>query len=115
MGEARRRRHKDPTYGILPKDGVVAPLWTVHNGVLFLVGDGDMIASLPACNMVIPNAVQARELDKILAENPDLLEGEAISQEGIYDEPLTTTLVDYVPTAIVLGDDSIESVTSPQE
>lgn len=73
MGESKRRKKQEPLYGVVPKTGVVSPLWLMHKGVLFLVGQGDSIACLPASNMVIPNEEQLAVLEDILSSNPTLL------------------------------------------
>lgn len=102
MGESRRRQLMDPLYGVVPKDGVVAPLWLMYKGVLFLVGERDTIACLPASNMVIPNAQQVAALEDVLAENPYLL------PTGIDDVVLPT---DTSP----IGDTIESDTTTPQE
>lgn len=73
MGESKRRQVTDPLYGVVPKTGVMSPLWVVHKGVLFLVGQGDSIACLPASNMVVPNDEQLAVLEDIISSNPTLL------------------------------------------
>ncbi len=73
MGEANRRKVQDPLYGVVPKTGVMSPLWVIHKGVLFLVGQGDSIACLPAGNMVTPNEEQLKVLEDILDSNPSLM------------------------------------------
>jgi hypothetical protein len=73
MGESSRRKAQDPLYGVVPKTGVMSPLWVVHRGVLFLVGQGDSIACLPAGNMVVPNEEQLKVLEDILSSNPSLM------------------------------------------
>ncbi|WOL31457.1 hypothetical protein [Microcoleus phage My-WqHQDG] len=73
MGEANRRKVQDPLYGVVPKTGVMSPLWVLHKGVLFLVGQGDSIACLPAGNRVTPNVEQLKVLEDILSSNPSLM------------------------------------------
>ena len=73
MGESKRRQVQDPLYGVVPKTGVMSPLWVVHKGVLFLVGQGDSIACLPAGNIVVPNEEQLKVLEDILDSNPSLM------------------------------------------
>ena len=96
MGEAKRRRSRDPLYGIVPKTGTVSPLWVVHRGVLFLVGQGDSIACLPAGNMVTPNAEQLRVLEGILDSNPSLLNN---TDRG--ERTVNSTSSDTVSTGII--------------
>jgi hypothetical protein len=79
----------DPLYGVLPKDGVVAPLWLVYRGALFLVGERDTIACLPASNMVIPNEEQVAVMEDVLANNQYLLQTDTDDVDVLTD--VTTT------------------------
>lgn len=92
MGEAARRRRNDPTYGIVPKDAVEAPLWLEYKGVLFLVGEGNTLACLPAGNKVVPNAKQRAVMDGVLASNPYLLEGVVLTGEPTSTDPTGSSI-----------------------
>ena len=74
MGQSRQRKLIDPLYGVIPKQGVTSPLWMVHKGVLFLVGQGDSLACLPAANNLTPNGEQLAVLEEIIGSNPSLLQ-----------------------------------------
>jgi len=81
MGQARKRKLIDPLYGVLPKEGITSPLWMVHKGVLFLVGQGDSLACLPAANNLTPNGEQLAVLEEIINSNPSLLKGRSEAAE----------------------------------
>lgn len=95
MGESKRRKKQSPLYGVVPKTGVVSPLWLMHKGVLFLVGQGDSIACLPASNMVVPNEEQLAVLEDILSSNPTLLPA------GVPPMTLAEDVTDRVETRMI--------------
>jgi hypothetical protein len=81
MGQARKRKLIDPLYGVLPRECITSPLWIVHKGVLFLVGQGDSLACLPAANNLTPNGEQLAVLEEIISSNPSLLNGRSEAAE----------------------------------